>query len=483
MAREVGEIVAERYRLGARLGEGGMGEVWSADHTVTGRGVALKFLAPGRTQSAEAQRRFLREARAASRVDHPAVVGVHDVFELDDGSLVMVMDLLVGETLRDHLERLGRLSPRQTATLLLPVISAVGTAHQAGVVHRDLKPENIFLTSRGESKVLDFGIAKLLEKDEVETGLTNTGALLGTPHYMSPEQVFGEKDVDARADVWSLGVILYECLAGERPFEGENPGQVMKAVLIGEQTPLDEVDPELPADLVEAVHRMLELRRRERMSDLVEVFEVLQAHTDVEAVAFSAATGLVGSLPPSSPVDSDPYAMTKLDTGEAWDELRSIAKAELKTGAPVETMSEVDVPRRSRGMLLAILGGAAGVVGAAVLLLRTPGPAPEALPNQGSAIQGPAIQGSAIQGPATPEPRTAEPVASASSLASTEVAPTPTVSATVSASASPPSEVTSPRPRPLPPASKSSPVERPAAESAPPEPKDLPGGVHGEVPF
>ena len=443
--------------------------MWSAEHVLTGRGIALKFLAPGRTQSPEAQKRFLREARAASRVDHPAVVGVHDVLELEDGSLVMVMDLLVGETLRERIERERRLSPGQTASLLLPVISAVGTAHQAGVVHRDLKPENIFLTSRGESKVLDFGIAKLLEKDEVETGLTNTGALLGTPHYMSPEQVFGEKDVDARADVWSLGVILYECLGGRRPFEGENPGQVMKAVLIGEQTPLDEVHPDVPRDLVEITARMLELRRRERMSDLVEVFEVLQRHTDVEAIPFSSATGLVGSLPP--PSSSSSY--TKLDTGEAWDELRSIAKAELKTGAPVETMSEPEAPVESHRTAIIVAAVSVVALGAAVLLVRSPSPSAESAP--ATAILAETSE------PTASAPTAAAPTAGPTAVEAGSAPASPSVTASASATAS---IVARPGPRPVVPL-RPRPTEPVPVEPPPetPEPKELPGGVHGEVPF
>src|SRR5262245_37264609 len=195
-----GVVIADRYELEYELGTGGMGSVWAARHLVTGKDVALKFLRASIATRPEARQRFIREARAASRVRHPNVVAIHDVLELGDGGLVMVMDLLFGETLGQRLERRGSLSLREAASILAPVISAVGSAHAAGVVHRDLKPDNIFLADeaptprstsasgqRGaEVRVLDFGIAKLHE-DHDSPGLTNTCALLGTPYYMSPE--------------------------------------------------------------------------------------------------------------------------------------------------------------------------------------------------------------------------------------------------------------------------------------------------------
>src|SRR6185295_14086214 len=185
-----GTVVAGRYRLDRVLGQGGMGVVWAATHTITRRGVAMKFLKGPAHARPEMRQRFLREARAASAVKHPSVVEVHDVFELDDETPVMVMDLLSGETLAQRIETLGKLSLDELATILLPVVSAVGTAHARGIVHRDLKPENIFLSvndeGKTEIKVLDFGIAKLSNADSdvlVQSQLTGTGSMLGTPFY------------------------------------------------------------------------------------------------------------------------------------------------------------------------------------------------------------------------------------------------------------------------------------------------------------
>ncbi|MBW2458498.1 MAG: serine/threonine protein kinase [Deltaproteobacteria bacterium] len=229
MQLEVGALVADRYRLDAKLGAGGMAVVWAATHIVTGKAVALKFLAREYTAHEEARARFVREARAASMVDHPHVVAIHDVVELRGGRLVMVMDLLVGESLRERLDRVRALSLTDTTRILLPVISAVGTAHNVGVVHRDLKPDNIFLTARPESvRVLDFGIAKLTKKAANPSDLTVTGSVLGTPHYMAPEQIFGERDVDARADVWGTALRRGEPRTdpqGHPPLQGSTAGR------------------------------------------------------------------------------------------------------------------------------------------------------------------------------------------------------------------------------------------------------------------
>src|SRR5215472_21591 len=220
-------LLSERYRLVRLIGEGGMSQVWEAVQVRTGRPIALKLLRAALNGRAEMRGRLLREARAASRVQHPNVVDLLDVFELPDGTPVLVMVLLRGRTLTYRLAE-GRLSLTEAADLLLPVISAVGTAHARGVIHRDLKPENVFLADeldgRMTVKVLDFGIAKLTCSDEPDARLTTTGSVLGTPGYMAPEQWVGDRGIDHRADVWSIGSILYEALAGAPALPQEDVG-------------------------------------------------------------------------------------------------------------------------------------------------------------------------------------------------------------------------------------------------------------------
>jgi serine/threonine protein kinase len=289
-----GAVVAQKYELRHALGSGGMGVVWAARHLGSGDLVALKFLRPGGADDRDSLKRFLREARAAASVRHPHVVAIREVLELPDGPPVLVMELLAGETLRTRLAREPRVSLEESAAILLPVASAVGTAHAQGIVHRDLKPDNIFLSrdARGSLtvKVLDFGIAKVTRASDDHAshghGLTGSGEVLGTPNYMSPEQVFGERDIDQRCDIWALGVILYECLSGIMPTKAANVGQVFKLIVAGGIKPLDQVLTAVPADITSLVHRMLARRRDQRPFDLNEIAQVLGKYTTVSVPAF-----------------------------------------------------------------------------------------------------------------------------------------------------------------------------------------------------
>jgi serine/threonine protein kinase len=286
-----GDVIAGRYRLERLLGKGGMGFVWAATHLVTRRWVAVKVLGP-LGERPDMRRRFVREARAAAAVEHPNVIDIYDVFEIDDGTPVMVMALLRGETLDSRLDAEGSLSLEATLRILLPVVSAVGTAHARGVVHRDLKPENVFLAredGREVVKVLDFGIAKVAGDEALDAGtITSPGTMLGTPCYMAPEQAFGERDIDHRADLWSIGVLLYETLTGERPVEGENLGQVLKRILSQGMPSIAERLPDLPAPIADLVSRLLSYDRQQRPADLREVHEVLSRFTPLQVPAFDA---------------------------------------------------------------------------------------------------------------------------------------------------------------------------------------------------
>ena len=285
------EIVGD-YRLEHKLGEGGMGAVWSAVHRENGARVALKLMKTA-SPSAEERRRLIREARVASAVQHPNVVRVFDVFETEQGLPVIVMEELQGETLRSKLTRELRLDPSEAASVLLPVVSAVGTAHALGIVHRDLKPENVFLAlASGAVRpcVLDFGTAKLTASAGlVESAqLTQQGALVGTVLYMAPEQITGAP-VDHRTDIWALGVILYEALSGARPIDGTRPEQVVMRLISSAITPLSVVAPDVPEDLTELVTRMLSRVPGERPVDFRVVYQVLEPYARVPSLRFGAA--------------------------------------------------------------------------------------------------------------------------------------------------------------------------------------------------
>jgi eukaryotic-like serine/threonine-protein kinase len=225
-------ILAGRFRLTEKLGQGGMGSVWRAEDQSLGTEVAVKLIDPSIADNPEAVVRFKREARAAAALRSAHVVQILDC-GVDANTPYIAMELLVGESLADRLRRVGNLTPLEVGLAFTGVAKALTRAHESGIVHRDLKPDNIFLVREGEdeiAKVLDFGIAKKLEAISQAGFVTRTGAMMGTPYYMSPEQASGKRSVDQRTDIWALGVIAVECLVGKRPFDAETIGGVIVAI-------------------------------------------------------------------------------------------------------------------------------------------------------------------------------------------------------------------------------------------------------------
>ncbi len=233
-----GDILAGRYRLLEPLAEGGMGSVWSARSLGLNVDVALKVVKRG-TSSPKACERLLREAHAAASLAHPSIVRVLDFGTTALGESFLVMQLLRGETLAARLRERGRLPATAAVQLMLPIVSALAEAHACGIVHRDIKPENI-IVEQGPSghlvpKLVDFGIAK--QNNTEQSVFTQSGVLLGSPAYMSPEQARGDTNLDARSDIWSLSVVLYELITGDRPFEGVHSGGVLFSVFADEPEP------------------------------------------------------------------------------------------------------------------------------------------------------------------------------------------------------------------------------------------------------
>jgi eukaryotic-like serine/threonine-protein kinase len=278
-------LISGKYRLLRRLGEGGMAEVWSARNELTQRDFAIKLILPSLSQNREALDRFLQEAKATARLRHPSLVDVFDVGWTADGRPFLVMELLFGESLEALLARRRKLTPLWTALVLAPIARALETAHRAGIVHRDLSSANLFLSQLpGDElptpKVLDFGVSKLLEhadRELVERVRTESGAVLGSPAYMSPEQARGAETVDARSDIWALGVLLYECLTGETPFRARNYNALMLAILSRAHPPIYERLPRLDAELAELVEGCLIKDREARVQRAHEVAEQLEA--------------------------------------------------------------------------------------------------------------------------------------------------------------------------------------------------------------
>jgi serine/threonine-protein kinase len=261
-----GRTLLGKYRIESLLGQGGMGRVWQGSHVVTGRSVAIKVLDERFIDNAQIIHRFGREARAASAIAHEGIVEVLDLDRTEDGLPFLVMELLTGEPLSQRIERLGRLPQDDVARIGSMLLDALDAAHEHGVVHRDLKPDNIYLAPAGRRgeivKILDFGISS--KADDAGPKLTITGSVLGTPHYMSPEQAMGDTDLDSRVDIYGAGVVLYECLVGDVPFDGPNYNKLLRVILDDEPTPPSQRGAEVESAFEAAILQALSKDREHR---------------------------------------------------------------------------------------------------------------------------------------------------------------------------------------------------------------------------
>lgn len=300
-----GQVLAGKYRIERILGSGGMGEVLAARHVDLQRDVALKFLHPSLMTRTDLVERFLREARALAQLQSEHAVRVMDVAKLEDGSPYMVMELLRGSDLHSVLDA-GPLPLDEAIEYVLQAAEALAEAHGLGIVHRDLKPSNLFLAQRPDGshlvKVLDFGISKIaVEEAGPDASVTATNSFLGSPRYMSPEQIRSAKNVDRRADIWSLGVVLYELTTGKHPFEAETVAEVIGLVLHQSPAPPSAHRPEIPAELDAVIARCLEKDRELRFPDLGAFAEALGALGPPRARLSMERVVRMASLPPAAP--------------------------------------------------------------------------------------------------------------------------------------------------------------------------------------
>ncbi|HVS82941.1 MAG TPA: serine/threonine-protein kinase [Pyrinomonadaceae bacterium] len=373
----IGRVFDGKYRLDEQLGGGGMGTVYRATHLMIERPVAIKVLNQRFVGDQTAQERFRREARAAGRMHHPNAVTVTDFGTTEDGWLYIVMELLEGRTLRDLLAHEAPLDPARAVSFMLQACSAVGAAHDANLIHRDLKPANIFIEQRPNmpavAKVLDFGVAKFAveehEDDDYKT-LTQVGAIIGTPRYMSPEQCSGAAPLTPASDVYSLGIILYEMLTGAVPFSAETPLALAMKQVTEAPRPPREVIPSIPKELETVVLHALAKQAADRPPDANEFRRELHAtaedlgleHADSTVTPTMDALRHAGTQSPSGRLVIDLATLRQVQAASSGES----DGAELATGAaskrgfgrmkvPMEKQGAAQVSHRGRVVVAAMI--------------------------------------------------------------------------------------------------------------------------------
>nr|MDQ3037972.1 serine/threonine protein kinase [Myxococcota bacterium] len=288
----IGMVLQDRYKIVRKLGEGGMGAVYEGEHVLIKRRVAIKCLHAHYANSPEIVARFHREALAATSIRHPNIVEVTDMGRFPDGAFFMVLEFLDGRDWAADLARGGAQSLAKVVHIMTQVCDALAAAHEKGIVHRDLKPENVFLSQRGDdpdfAKVLDFGISKMQdspgdpEAQAKSKGLTRTGMAMGTPYYMAPEQAQGKKDIDHRADIYALGVILFQSLSAQYPFDDESYPMLVVKICTQEAPPIARWRPDLPEPVQTLIARMLAKMPADRPSSCAEVKAALAPYRSHE---------------------------------------------------------------------------------------------------------------------------------------------------------------------------------------------------------
>lgn len=348
MNLNTGDLIDGKYRIVRLLGEGGMGAVYEGENTRIHRRVAIKVLHSGVAANADAVARFEREAQAAGRIGSEHIVEVLDLGQLADGDRYMVMEFMDGEALSGRIQRAGRLTAEQLYPIALQMLEGLQAAHEAGIIHRDLKPDNVYLikSRKGQGdfvKLLDFGISKFNVVGG-EFSMTRTGAVMGTPYYMAPEQAKGAKDIDTRVDVYAAGVILYEAVSGQVPFNADTFNELLFKIVLESPPPVEQVAPGLDLEFAAIISKAMAREPDERFPTAQEFQAALRAWGQARGLSATAAAPLaaapVGAATP--PVD--------MGTKAAW----ANTQGDAGTALPV---------KKKTGLLIA-----AAVVGAVVVV-------------------------------------------------------------------------------------------------------------------
>lgn len=415
---EIGQLLDKKYKIVRLLGEGGMGAVYEGENIRIHHRVAIKVLHPSVAADSGARERFEREAQAAGHIGSEHIVEVFDLGELPSGARYMVMEFLAGEPLSRRVESVGRLTPAAVSPLMLQLLDGLGAAHVAGIVHRDLKPENVFLqrTKAGGDfvKIVDFGVSKFNSlSGGTPMSMTRTGAVVGTPYYMSPEQVKGQKNIDHRSDLYSAGVVLFECVTGQLPFQAESFNELMFKIAL--EAPLDPeaavpgLDPWFARILRKATAREMTDRYQSAAEFSQAIAEWMQA-ANVAALApgagpnYPAALPFHGGLPVQTPTGVSAVNVGGIAPGTptgvpAMSVLRGGGTIALeKTTASGSVLIRTPEPKRRSSGVVAGVAVAALVVGATVAVglargskgEKSPAAAPSAIASVPAAAEPPA---------------------------------------------------------------------------------------------
>ncbi len=442
------EVIAQRYKLIEEIGKGGMGSVWRAEHTSLRTNVAIKLLDPKLAKDATLRARFLREAQSAAALTSIHIVRILD-HGVDDELPYIAMEFLAGESLRTRLRRMGALPLPMVAKIFSGVSRGVARAHRAGVVHRDLKPDNIFITRDEEQgevvKVLDFGIAKLVDtklgdSGDVQSIATETGTMLGTPYYMSPEQLRGKKQIDGRSDLWALGVIAFECVTGKRPFHAEAMGELVLKIC-SDPAPVPSTIGPVPPGFDAWFLRAVTVDVEQRFQTIQEMANGLAAVLSPDDAWLPTDPEPSGSWPrgrTSGVVSPDSFTPNRLSTGAlAATALANDQEASVPTATaavnPLSSTSSKLPPRAKQGKSPAVYAGVAAALiaaGAGVFLLASskPDPTPAAATSAPAAPASTSAAAPDVSAAGTPTP--SQPIVSAAPSA----APATSVAITFEAS-------------------------------------------------
>jgi serine/threonine-protein kinase len=422
MSLQAGQIIEGKYSIVRLLGEGGMGAVYEGENVRIHRRVAIKVLHPGAAENVDAVQRFEREAQAAGRIGSDHIVEVLDLGNLPSGDRFMVMEYLDGENLNHRIQARGRLTPHEAAPIMAQLLEGLGAAHGAGIIHRDLKPDNVYLvkSKRGLTdfvKILDFGISKFnkLNKDS-GMSMTRTGAVMGTPYYMSPEQAKGSKEMDHRSDLYSAGVILYEAVTGQVPFNAETFNELIFKIVLETPPPPQQLAPGLDPAFASIVQKAMAREPNDRFQTAADFAQALQGWLGTgQGVAFAP---MPAPRPPmgSAPMHPTPMGpMMGHQTPAPW----------ANTGVPGQlAASGAGVPAKRSAApivisiaMLAVLGVGGGVA------FKMWGKSPQSVEVVAPAVVAPAnpVPAAALAEPAKVEP-TAKPIEPAPAETSSAVA-------------------------------------------------------------